>query len=72
MASALFFGNFGLIFYGIYIPIDTCGYYLSLHFVLSCQCAGAFFQLKQNILLELTEVTFNKLLYDILRFILSI
>ena len=34
--------NFSLkkgLFLGIYIPVDTCGYYLSLHFVLSCQCA---------------------------------
>ena len=29
----------GVFLLGIYIPVDTCGYYLSLHFVLSCQCA---------------------------------
>ena len=38
------------------MPIDTSGWYLSLYFVLSCQCARAFFQLKQNILLELTII----------------
>ena len=38
------------------MPIDTSGWYLSLYFVLSSQCARAFFQLKQNILLELTKI----------------
>ena len=38
------------------MPIDTFGWYLSLYFVLGCQCARAFFQLKQNILLELTKI----------------
>ena len=45
----------------------------NLHFVFAHQCSVLHsFGQKQKLILELTEVAFNKLLYDILRFILSI